>query len=202
MRGPSKLLSRSDSLVNFALLSTFKASVRGSRERGKLEKRNTSCKGTIDAFSGEGISRPRSRQRRVGETRGTVCARCFEDAPGCPGLVQERSRSVLIAEKSNGPLGCFVSVVARRDRSEYQSLVSRRLGFQFKAPTIIMDLLQSFTLSFISLWRKSWLLGQGLPLWGSRLGRREQQFVITLIPTNSDVRRSMNLRGASGKIRL
>jgi hypothetical protein len=65
---------------------------------------------------------------------------------------------------------------------------------------IIMFLLQSFTLSFINLWRTSRLLGQGLPLWGSRLGRREQQFVIALIPINPNVRRSMSLRGASGKI--
>jgi hypothetical protein len=110
----SGLLSRLDSSDNFALasLSTVMASVEGPRERGKLEKRNTSCKGTIDAFSGEGISCPRSRRRMVGESRGNVCARCIEDASGCSWLVQGSS-SGLTAEKSNGPLGGLVSVTAR-----------------------------------------------------------------------------------------
>jgi len=110
----SGLSSRLDSPDNFAIasLSTVMASVEGPRERGKLEKRNTSCRGTIDVFPGEGISCPRSRRQLVGETRGNVCARCFEDASDCSWLVQGGT-SGLTAEKSNGPLGCLVSVTAR-----------------------------------------------------------------------------------------
>ena len=54
----SGMLSRSDSSNNFALasLSAAMASVEGSRERGELEDRNTSCRGTTGAFPGEGIS--------------------------------------------------------------------------------------------------------------------------------------------------
>jgi hypothetical protein len=54
----------------------------------------------------------------------------------------------------------------------------------------------------IGLWRDFRLLGQGLPLWGSCFGRREQQFVIALISTNHNVRRSRRLGGASGKVCL
>jgi hypothetical protein len=109
----SGLLSRLDSSDNFALasLSTVMASVEGPRERGKLEERSASCRGTIDAFPGEGISCPRSRRRMVGESKGNVCARCVEDSPGCSRLVQGSS-SGLTAEKSNGPLGRLVSVTA------------------------------------------------------------------------------------------
>lgn len=110
----SGVLSRLDPSDDFALasLSTVMASVEGPRERGKLEKRNTSGRGTIDAFPGEGISCPRSRRRTAGESRGKVYARCFEDAPGCSWPVEE-SNSGLTAEKSNGPLGRNVSVTAR-----------------------------------------------------------------------------------------
>jgi hypothetical protein len=110
----SGLLSRLDSSDNFALasLSTVMAPVEGPRERGKLEKRNTSCRGTIDGLSGEGISCPRSRRRMVGESRGNVSARCTEDASGCSWLVQGSS-SGLTAEKSNGPMGVLVSVTVR-----------------------------------------------------------------------------------------
>jgi|SRR6266850_1947086 len=80
-------LTRSDSSDNFAILSTSMTSAKGPGEHGRLEKRSTSCTGgTIDTFPGEGISRPRSRRKMVGETRGTVYARCFEDTPTCPGL--------------------------------------------------------------------------------------------------------------------
>jgi hypothetical protein len=66
-----------------------------------------------------------------------------------------------------------------------------------------MVLLQSFILSLmIGLRSEFWLLGQGLPLGGSSLGRREQQFVIALISTNSNVRKSRRVGGASGKVCL
>lgn len=68
--------------------------------------------------------------------------------------------------------------------------------------TIIMVLLESFTLSFVICPRRRfWLLGQGLPLWGSSLVGREQQFVIALVSTNFDARRS-SVRGASGRVCL
>jgi len=108
---PKEFPTRSDSPDNFAILSTSMVSAEGSREHGRLEKRNASCTGgTIDTFPCEGISCPRSRRKIVGERRGTVCARCFEDIPRCPGLVEEGSNFGLIVEKSNGPIGCFVSV--------------------------------------------------------------------------------------------
>jgi len=124
----SGLLSRLDSPDTFASasLSIVMASGEGPSERGKLEKRNTSCRGTIDAFTGEGISCPRSRRRMVGEAGGKVCARCFGDAPGCSWLVQGSS-SGLTAEKSNGPLGRLVSVTARCDCSANQPLVNHTL---------------------------------------------------------------------------
>jgi hypothetical protein len=70
--------------------------------------------------------------------------------------------------------------------------------------TINMVLLESFTLSFVICPRRRfWLLGQGLPLWGSSLVRREQQFVIALIPANFDARRRRSgLKGASGRVCL
>ena len=111
VRDPKEFAARSDSSDNFAMLSTSMASAEGSREQGRLEKRNVSCTGgTIDTFPCEGISCPRFRRQIVGERRGTVCARCFEDIPRCPGLAEERTSFGLIAEKSKGPLDCFVSV--------------------------------------------------------------------------------------------
>jgi hypothetical protein len=66
-----------------------------------------------------------------------------------------------------------------------------------------MVLLQSFMMSLmIGLRSESWLLGQGWPLRRSSLGRREQQFVIALISTKSNVRISRRVRGASGKVCL
>lgn len=113
VRDFSGLLSHLDSSANLTWLSTFIASVKGSKERGRLEKRNTSCTGwTIDDFSGEGMSCPRSRPRMTGGSRGKVSARCFNNAPDFPGLAQEKSGSGLTAVKSKGPLGCFVSVTA------------------------------------------------------------------------------------------
>ena len=108
---PEKFPARSGWSDNFATSSTSMASTEGSREHGRLEKRNASCTGgTIDTFPCEGISCPRFRRQILGERRGTVCARCFENIPRCPGLVEERNSCGLIAEKSNGPLCCFVSV--------------------------------------------------------------------------------------------
>jgi hypothetical protein len=111
VRGTEESSTRLDSSRNFAMLSTSMASAEGSREHGRLEKRSASCTGgTIDTFPCEGISCPRFRRQIVGERRGTVCARCFEDIPRSPGLGEGGSSCGLIAEKSNGPLGCFVSV--------------------------------------------------------------------------------------------
>jgi hypothetical protein len=111
VRDLKEFAARSDSSDNFAMLSTSMESTEGSKEQGRLEKRNVSCTGgTIDTFPCEGISCPRFRRQIVGERRGTVCARCFEDIPRRPGLAEERRSFGLIAEKSNGPLGCFVSV--------------------------------------------------------------------------------------------
>jgi len=122
---PQGFLTRSDSSDNLAMLSTSMALAKGSREHGRLEKRNTSCTGgTIGTFPGEGISCPRSRRWMVDERRGTVCARCFGDTHGCPGFVDERSSCGLIAEKSNGPLGCLISGTRMWDSSGYKSLVN------------------------------------------------------------------------------
>jgi len=111
VRDPKEFPTRSDSPDTFAILSTSMASAEGEREHGRLEKRNASCTGgTIDTFPCEGISCPRFRRQIEGERRGTVCARCFEDILRCPGLVEEGSSFGLITEKSNGPIGCFVSV--------------------------------------------------------------------------------------------
>src|SRR5260221_425219 len=111
VRDTGEFPTRSDSSGNFAMLSTSMVSAEGSREHGRLEKRSASCTGgTMNTSPCKGISCPRFRRQIVGERRGTVCARCFEDIPRSPGLVEERSSCELIAEKSNGPLGCFVSV--------------------------------------------------------------------------------------------
>lgn len=108
---PKEFPTRSDSPDNFAILSISMAEAEGPREHGRLEKRNASgTGGTIDTFPCEGISCPRFRRQIVGERRGTVCARCFEVIPRCPGLVEEGSKFGLIVEKSNGPIGCIVSV--------------------------------------------------------------------------------------------
>src|ERR1700684_2935773 len=73
----------------------------------------------------------------------------------------------------------------------------------FKVHTVTMVLLQSFIMSLmISFRSESWFLGQGLPLGGTSLGRREQQLVIALISTDSNIGKSRRVRGASGKVCL
>jgi hypothetical protein len=124
---------------------------------------------------------------------------------GCPGLSMARAREHFRVDGREVKRSVGSPCLGNREvRLFCQPAIGKSYVTIYtlcRTLTIIMVLLESFTLSFVICPRRRfWLLGQGLPLWGSSLVRREQQLIIALVSTNFDTMRRSGFRGASGRV--